>query len=145
MLLKAFGHNSGKPFITVDVVVRFLFETCISLRSACLAPQPLPPCLHVIVPIFQPLSSKQPETEGLLINSLIRRISMPFTIWSVTCQGDSVCVCVRVGVSYVCAYVSGDYVSLHVMERWNVCVWGKDRKMCGRGVSDYYICLLETS
>ena len=74
-----------------------------AVRPPSLAPQPLPPCLHVIVPIFQPLSSKQPETAGLLINSLIRRISLPFTSRSVTCQRGSASVCVLcMDVCYLC-------------------------------------------
>ena len=48
-----------------------------------------------------------------------------------------VCVCVCVWTCAMCAHMFHytDYVSLHVMERWNVCV---------RGASDCYICLLET-
>lgn len=38
-------------------------------ESSDAAPQPLPLCLHVFASIFQPLSSKQPQTPQLLINS----------------------------------------------------------------------------
>lgn len=114
----ALRHNSG----TVVVTVRSLLETCISLWPACLAPRPLPPCLHVIVPIFQPLSSTQPETAGLLINSLIWRISLPFATRSVTCQ--AVCV-------YASAWIYVKYACVCICYRWlrqssEVRAWGKD-------------------
>lgn len=101
-----------------------------AVRLPSLAPQPLPPCLHVIAPIFQPLSSKQPETAGLLINSLIGRISLPFTSRSVTCQRGRAGVCVRcMDVCYLCVCVC---VSVHRLQvitsaamwwKGGMCVW----------------------
>lgn len=97
----AFIHDSGQAAITVGVYCP-VFHL---LWSACLAPQPLPPGLDVIVPIFQPLSSKQPGTAGLLINCHIWRI---LVVHCPICHLPGV----HVSAVYVNAYVTGYYISI---------------------------------
>lgn len=97
----AFIHDSGQAAITVGVYCP-VFHL---LWSACLAPQPLPPGLDVIVPIFQSLSSKQPGTAGLLINCHIWRI---LVVHCPICHLPGV----HVSAVYVNAYVTGYYISI---------------------------------
>lgn len=62
------------------------------LGPARQAPRPLPLCLHVIGPIFQPLGSKRPETVGgYSLTALSGQISLPFTSRSVTFQVGRLC------------------------------------------------------
>jgi len=88
-----------------------LVRWCRCLPSAGPAPRPLSPCLHVIVPIFQPLSSKQPETARLLINSLIWSNLLAFH--PPICHLGGVCVCVC-----VCVCVWTYVLCVHICFRW---------------------------
>lgn len=81
-------------------------------ESSDTAPQPLPLCLHVFASIFQPLSSKQPQTPQLLINSPYlqnRHVSQ-----------HPICHLLDRPCGRTCTHVCD--VNLCVKEVWNACV-----------------------
>lgn len=116
--------HSAEPAVIVAVTVWFLLETCTSLRPDVLAPQPLP-CM-LLFQFSSHWAANNLKQQGYSLTALSGEspcLSPP----DLSPAGEAVGACAhgRMRCMCACAYISDDYISLHVMERWNVCVRGE--------------------